>query len=54
MRHLRKTSHLIAAEIARWREILEVPYQQYLVAVQSGGVSPGTITTSMYKDGGDA
>lgn len=30
--------------MARWKEILEVPYRQYLVELQSGEVSPETIT----------
>lgn len=44
VRHLLKNFHLIADEIARWRDILEVPYQQYLLAIQSDEVSSETIT----------
>jgi len=29
-----KSSHLIMDEVARWREILDVPYQEYLITKQ--------------------
>ena len=42
MHHLGENLHFISDEIARWRRILEVPYQEYLLSRQELGVVPTT------------